>query len=145
MSNLELRSEPEMQTNTTKTIMVIDDERIVGNLIKRIMEKSGYSAIVCSSSLEALLATERTTPELIISDFNLPSYSDGVDLCLRIRQSTNKNMPVIIISGQAENEIKARQKGFEFMCKPLSKNKLLLLVESCLNGSERMYYQRGRI
>jgi DNA-binding response OmpR family regulator len=134
-----------MRAEVRKTILVIDDELIIGNLIKRIIEKNGYSAIVCTSSFEALSATENTTPELIISDFNLPCYSDGVDLCVRIRQSTNKNMPVIIISGQAENEFKARKKGFEFICKPLSKRELLLLVEACLNYSEKLYYQSRKI
>lgn len=128
-----------MHTKATKTIMVIDDEEIIGRLIKRIIEKNGYTAIVCTSSLEAISATKSTAPELIISDFNLPGYVDGVDLCLSIRQSTNRNMPVIIISGQTENEVKARNRGFEFIGKPLDKEELLLLVEGCLDYSENIY------
>ncbi len=127
-----------MQNNGKKTILVIDDEEVIGKLIKRIIGNNGYSIIVCTSSLEALTTTKNTTPELIISDFNLPCYSNGVDLCVQIQQSTNRNMPVIIISGQAENEVKAKQNGFEFICKPLDRSKLLPLVDECLTHSRHI-------
>ena len=112
--------------------MVIDDEATVGMVIKRMIEKNGYSAIVCTSSLEAISICRHTPPELIISDFNLPCFSNGVDLCLTIREATKENMPVIIISGQAENEDKARQTGFEFVRKPLKRQDFIPLLESCL-------------
>lgn len=134
-----------MQTDKTKTVLVIDDEAIVSDFIKRIIEKSGYSAIVCTSSLEALCITENTTPELIISDFNLPCCNDGVDLCLSIRQRTNRNMPVIIISGQTQNEFKARDRGFEFLGKPFNPQDLLLLVEEGLDYAENLCSAHGKI
>ncbi len=117
-----------------KTVLVIDDEAVVGHVIKRMIEKNGYDAAVCRTSLDALAAAELSPPALIISDFNLPCYSNGVDLCLAIRQQARRDIPVIIISGQAENEKKARARGFEFLRKPLDNHALLPLVDAHLRG-----------
>lgn len=122
-----------MLSKERKTILVIDDEPVIGSIIKRFIGNNGYSVLFCTSSHEAITASQNTIPELIISDFNLPCYSNGVDLCHAIRQSTEQEVPVIIISGQTKNEGKARQSGFEFIGKPLKKDKLLPLVEECLS------------
>ncbi len=113
-------------------ILVIDDEQVIGDLIKRVVENVGYSATVCQSSEDVHRAIQGKPPTLIISDFNLPGSFNGVELCLTILNSLQRQAPVIIISGQPENERVARQMGFEFMRKPLTTEKLLLLVQKCL-------------
>lgn len=122
-----------MRKNSRKTILIIDDEPTIGQIIKRLIKKDNYSIQVCTSSSEALIATKQAMPSLIISDFNLPCCSNGADLCLGIQQSTRETVPVIIISGQTDNESRARQLGFEFMGKPLRREKLLPLVEAYLS------------
>ncbi len=116
-----------------KTILVIDDEPVIGSIIKRFMGNNGYSVHFCASSEEAISASKNTVPELIISDFNLPCCSNGIDLCLKIQQSTRQHVPVIIISGENKNELNAKKRGFAFMGKPLEKEKFLPLVEECLS------------
>ena len=122
-----------MHGKQSKKILVIDDEPVVGNIIKRFMQNDDYSVLVCNSSSEAITATQNSVPELIISDFNLPCCSNGVDLCLKIQESTSQNVPVIIISGEIKNELNAKKRGFAFMGKPLEKEKFLPLVEECLS------------
>ena len=122
-----------MPSKQSKKILVIDDEPVVGNIIKRFMQNDEYSVLVCRSSDEAIEAIQHNVPELIISDFNLPCYSNGIDLCLKIQQSTRQNVPVIIISGETRNELNAKKNGFAFMGKPLEKKKLLPLVDECLS------------
>ncbi len=124
-----------MASDNVKTVLVIDDDLPIARLIKRILEKYGHTAIVCGSSFEALAAAKGTNPELIISDFNLPGYCDGVDLCTQIRALSDSNIPVIIMSGHAENKIKAWERGFQFMDKPLAPEDLLMRVEACLSYS----------
>jgi len=122
-----------VHSKQSKKILVIDDEPVVGNIIKRFMQNDDYSVLVCNSSSEAITATQNSVPELIISDFNLPCCSNGVDLCLKIQESTSQNVPVIIISGEIKNELNAKKRGFAFMGKPLEKEKFLPLVEECLS------------
>ncbi len=122
-----------MHNKENKTILVIDDEPVIGSIIKRFIGNNGYSVHFCASSEEAISASKNTVPELIISDFNLPCCSNGIDLCLKIQQSTRQNVPVIIISGENKNELNAKKIGFAFMGKPLEKAKFLPLVEECLS------------
>ncbi len=124
-----------MATLVSKPIVVVDDEESICNLVKRFVENTGYPAIVCKSAFEALAATRSVTPALIISDFNLPGTLDGVDLCLEIRRESEEEIPVIIISGETTNEMKAREQGFRFVGKPLSRSYLMSLVESCLQAA----------
>ena len=125
-----------MHNKENKTILVIDDEPVIGSIIKRFMGNNGYSVHFCASSAEAISATKNTVPELIISDFNLPCCSNGIDLCLKIQQSTSQHVPVIIISGETRNELNAKQRGFAFMGKPLQKEKFLPLIEEYLSKSD---------
>lgn len=122
-----------MVNKQSRKILVIDDEPVVGDIIKRFFQNEYYSVLVCNSSMEAITATQASVPELIISDFNLPCCSNGVDLCLEIQQSTKQEVPVIIISGETKNELNAKKKGFAFIGKPLEKKKLLPLVEEYLS------------
>ena len=118
---------------TNKKILVIDDEPVVGDIIRRFIENDEYSVLVCVSSHEAIEATQNGMPELIISDFNLPCCSNGVDLCLEIQKSTNEQVPVIIISGEIKNELSAKKRGFAFMGKPLNREKFVPLVAEYLS------------
>ncbi len=122
-----------MPNKQNKKILVIDDEPVVGDIIKRFIQNDKYSVLVCESSDEAIEATQQGVPGLIISDFNLPCCSNGVDLCLKIQKSTSEQVPVIIISGEIKNELNAKKRGFAFMGKPLDKEKLVPLVEACLS------------
>ncbi len=122
-----------MHNKENKTILVIDDEPVIGSIIKRFIGNNGYSVHFCASSEEAISASKNTVLELIISDFNLPCFSIGIDLCLKIQQSTRQNVPVIIICGENKNELNAKKIGFAFMGKPLEKAKFLPLVEECLS------------
>lgn len=127
------KTEVNVHNKENKTILVIDDEPVVGSIIKRFIGNNGYSVHFCASSEEAISVSKNTVPELIISDFNLPCCSNGIDLCLKIQQSTKQNVPVIIISGETKNELNAKKRGFAFMGKPLEKEKFLPLVDECLS------------
>lgn len=121
-----------------KSIMIVDDEPMIATLLKRIIEKKGYTATACTSPVEALTLAQTTRPGLIISDFNLPGTSDGVDLCIDIRNSIDHDVPVIIISGQSRNEKKSRQRGFEFIPKPIDQMTLLDMVDQYLQPDMRL-------
>jgi DNA-binding NtrC family response regulator len=62
----------------------------------------------------------------------LSEIENGVDLALRIRGSTNADIPVIIMSGSPQNVQKAMVNEFEFIKKPFRKRELNTLVERSL-------------
>ena len=84
----------------TEKILIVDDDKTVLDVIKRIIKKIGYSEVyLCATTIEAREFATNLVPDLIISDFDLCEMSNGVDLARCILWSTKKEIPVIIMSG----------------------------------------------
>jgi CheY-like chemotaxis protein len=69
-----------------RTVLVVDDEQVVRLVLRRFLQRSGWTVIEAESAEQALaLLNEVAMPELVICDLNLPGLS-GADLCLRIAE-----------------------------------------------------------
>ncbi|MEY3902820.1 MAG: hypothetical protein RL189_2126, partial [Pseudomonadota bacterium] len=64
----------------SKTILVVDDELVMRNAIKRIFEKDNYRVLVAKDAMELSKIIEDTRIDLILLDINLP-WVDGYELC----------------------------------------------------------------
>jgi DNA-binding response OmpR family regulator len=97
-----------------KTILVVDDELVMRNAIKRIFEKELYRVLVAKDAMELSKIIEDTKLDLVLLDINLP-WVDGYELCgLMKSHPALKNLPIAFISGnKSEEDIK---KGFEAGC-----------------------------
>lgn len=69
-------------------IMIVDDEKDINDLIKSYLLKEGFSPVTVYSGREALAALDNDKMDLIILDIMLPDI-EGIDLCLKIRNTTN--------------------------------------------------------
>lgn len=81
----------------TKTILTIDDEEVILNLLRELFENEGYAIAQASTPREALAAIAAQEPDLIITDLQLAS-SDGLTLVASIRQDL-PDIPVILLTG----------------------------------------------
>ena len=84
---------------TTKKILVVEDGKIIRQLLKRILEKDGHSIAVSFSAEEALKMSEKSQFDLIIADIKLPKM-DGIEfykLLVQIRPELKRRF--IFISG----------------------------------------------
>jgi DNA-binding response OmpR family regulator len=98
----------------TKTILVVDDELVMRNAIKRIFEKENYRVLVAKDAMELSKIIEDTRIDLILLDINLP-WVDGYELCGLLKSKPLlKDLPVAFISGnKTEDDIR---RGFEAGC-----------------------------
>lgn len=80
-----------------KTILTIDDEEVILNLLRELFENEGYGIAQASTPREALAAVAAQEPDLIITDLQLAS-SDGLTLVASIRQDL-PDIPVILLTG----------------------------------------------
>ena len=105
----------------TKTILVVDDEEIMRNALKRILEAEGYKVLLAGDGLELSKTLETTKLDMVLLDINLP-WVDGYELCRLIKgHSLLKQTPVIMCSARKTKE--EIDKGFEagaddFITKP---------------------------
>lgn len=101
-------------SSNAKTILVVDDELVMRNAIKRIFEKEKYRVLVAKDAMELSKIIEDTKLDLILLDINLP-WVDGYELCSLLKaHPTLKHLPVAFVSGnKTEEDIR---KGYEAGC-----------------------------
>jgi len=116
-----------------KKILVVDDEANVGTSLRLVLEGAGYGVVICRSAAEFRGRLLRWRADAYLLDVRLPD-GNGIDLLLALRQTDNQ-APVIMISGHgtiADAVTATRAGAFDFLEKPLSRDRLLLVLKNAL-------------
>lgn len=109
-------------------ILVVDDEPVVGDLIKNTLEIVGYQVTTTLSSVEALELVSNKHFDLIFLDLLIPEL-DGAELFRRIRQM-NKDVPVAIITGYPDSDLMRRAMAYD----PFTVIKKPFVIQDILNA-----------
>jgi len=115
----------------SKRILVLDDEPNIGSSLRLILEREGYSITLARNIAEARPAAERA--DLLLLDVRLPDGS-GIDFLKQLRERECLT-PAIMISGHgtiAEAVAATRAGAFDFLEKPLGRDKVLLSLKNAL-------------
>jgi len=119
---------------SSRSVLVVDDEPDIRNLLQEILEDEGYAVSVAESASAAQSCIDEQTPDLVLLDIWMPD-TDGISLLKTWRKSGDLQFPVIMISGHGtvETAVEATRHGaVDFIEKPVSLAKLLLNVEKAL-------------
>lgn len=119
-------------------ILVVDDERDIRELVKEILEDEGYEVAIAHNGQEARRARRVRRPDLILLDVWMPDI-DGISLLKEWSEEGELGSPVIMISGHGtvETAVEATRLGaYDFIEKPLSLAKLLLIVRRALEADK---------
>ncbi len=115
-----------------KTVLVVDDDLLMTQLIEEILTIHHYRVLVVHDGLEAIQQTNQHHVDLILMDLRMPYFS-GLWFCDAFKRRKNtKNIPIVIISGllDEENTQKARLVGAAAtMKKPFTTEEILEVVE----------------
>ena len=117
-----------------KTILIVDDEESIRQSLGGVLNDEGYEVLAAASGEEALRMIDDEIPSLVLLDIWLPGM-DGIEVLTRIR-SEYPQVRVIVMSGHGtiETAVKATKLGaFDFIEKPLSLDKVILLVSHALD------------
>lgn len=123
-------------------ILVVDDERLIRNVIREYLENEKYEVLEAENGFDALRVLETNRVDLIILDIMMPRM-DGFETLKEIRKT--KDTPVIMLSAMKEEEDKLS--GFnlgvdDYITKPFSPKELVARVKVHLkrtNGKENAY------
>jgi len=80
-------------------ILVVDGDPECRRLIARLLERAGYSSSEAATGEEALEATLRQRPALVILDVHLPGVS-GYEVCRALRERFGEMLPIVFVSGE---------------------------------------------
>lgn len=116
-------------------ILIIDDDKVTRRLIKEILVRAGYAPYEAGSGEEGLALVKTETPEVVITDYQMPGMN-GLQTLAEIRKF-DPNLPVIVLTGFGDIEltIKAIQLGaFDFIEKPINAPHLKTVVQHAVNS-----------
>jgi len=120
-------------------ILFIDDEDILADMGKTMLERLGYHVTVRQSSLEALEIFQNQPDQfdVVISDQTMPGMT-GVDLAQRMLQ-IRPDIPIILCTGYSSTISEKKAKSFgirEFALKPVQKKDIAMLIRKVLDGNQ---------
>jgi DNA-binding response OmpR family regulator len=116
-----------------RSILIIEDDKILRRELGALLEKHGYSVIVTEDFEHALEFALEQNPHLILLDLNLPYY-DGHYLCREIRRRSK--IPIIVVTGNDSemDELLSLNLGADhFVTKPYNTRILLAKIAALLN------------
>jgi signal transduction histidine kinase/CheY-like chemotaxis protein len=118
------------------TILVVEDERKIRDLVRSYLERDGHQVITTGSGAEAIALAESAGPDLLVLDLRLPDVP-GEDVAREIR--TTSRVPILMLTARSAGE--DRIHGFElgaddYVTKPFSPRELVLRVQAILRRSQ---------
>ncbi|EGJ49219.1 response regulator [Desulfocurvibacter africanus] len=136
-----------------ETILIVEDDEDILQLIKFNVESAGYDAITASDGLEALNKARRHMPDLILLDLMLPGM-DGFEVCKELKRgSETGRIPILMLTARGEevDRIVGLELGADdYVVKPFSPREIILRVRAVLRrnkGEEdvRQSWRRERL
>lgn len=117
-------------------ILVIDDEKNILESIKMVLDYENYQVETSCTGLDGLELFKTMNPDIVLLDVKMPGF-DGIEV-LKNLKNINKLSEIIMISGHSgiQEALEAARLGaFDFLEKPISREKLLLTVR---NAAEKV-------
>ncbi len=119
------------------SILLIDDEEIMREVIVRLLQGQGYDVTVAGSGEEGLEKLEEKEVDLVLLDLMLPGMGGMVALEELVRRSPDTVVVMITAYASIENAVKATKVGaFDFVTKPFKNDELLLVIKNGLEHRE---------
>lgn len=123
---------------TNNTILVVDDEIGIRELLSEILRDEGYRVALAENAEQARIWRSQTRPELVLLDIWMPD-TDGITLLKDWASNGMLTMPVIMMSGHGtiDTAVEATRIGaFGYLEKPIPLQKLLSTVSKALRGGQ---------
>jgi two-component system sensor histidine kinase/response regulator len=120
---------------SSETILVVDDQPINVQLLKRKLERVGLQVTTASNGLEALEQVRSHKPDLILLDLMMPDM-DGIEVCQRLQASSDtRSIPVIFVTARTTKESKLEGLSVgavDFITKPIDLDETVARVQTQL-------------
>ncbi|MFO0983243.1 MAG: response regulator [Planctomycetota bacterium] len=119
-------------------ILLVEDDALTAEVLRRVLEKAGYSVELRKEGNEGLRAARSLKPALILLDFMLPNL-DGLKVCKFLKcDAATRGIPVMMLSAAADQELQAAARSAgadDFLPKPVDMKLLMEHVRNLLKPS----------
>ena len=118
------------------TIVVVDDEANIADLVELYLRREGYRVLQAASGAAAIEAVRNHRPRLVILDVGLPDI-DGLEVCRRLR--ADAPIPVIFLTArdsEVDRILGLEMGADDYVTKPFSPRELVARVKAVLRRAE---------
>jgi DNA-binding response OmpR family regulator len=120
---------------TKGTILVIDDQKELADLIRRSLEQEGFDVILAPDGVSGLKIATEHRPDLVVLDLTMPDI-DGLEVCQRLKgDPRHARIPVLVLSARASaaDRILGLELGADdYLVKPFVPRELVARVKAVL-------------
>jgi two-component system cell cycle response regulator len=128
-----------VQPAPTRRILVVEDDAVLSNVLRELLEEHGYQVDTVGNGAEAVRAAHETPPALLLLDLGLPDQ-DGMSVAGELAcDRRTAEIPVLLLSGQEDLAARVRtQRDLpgDFLRKPYRAEELLTRIERCLADAD---------
>lgn len=118
-----------------KTILVVDDEKDLLDLIEYNLKKEGFNVLKAENGEEGIAVAKANKPDLVLLDIMMPKM-DGLEAVQLMRKDDDlKNTPIIFLTARSDEktEVEGLNKGGDdYITKPISTTKLISRIKAVL-------------
>jgi two-component system nitrogen regulation response regulator NtrX len=134
------RTAPVTNGATGPTVLVIDDEPHVRDVLRDVLSEERYAVKTARSGVAGLTAIEVDVPDAVLLDITMPGFIDGVGTLRGIKR-VHPDLPVIMVTGNADEELAKttlHEGAFDYLMKPFDLSRLAEVLSNALLFSGRM-------
>ena len=136
-----------MDNHLRRSVLVVDDEPTIAEVVARYLERAGYGATIASDGLSAIEAAGRNRPDLVVLDLMLPGLG-GLEVMRRLRDQRRDRIAVILLTAKGEESDRVtglRLGADDYMVKPFSPAELVARVDAVLRRIDTPQSQQAPI
>jgi DNA-binding response OmpR family regulator len=123
-----------METHARGSVLVVDDEPTIAEVVSRYLERAGYRTQVAADGVEALAAVASDRPDLVVLDLMLPGI-DGLEVMRRMREQGSDRIATILLTAKGDESdrvVGLRLGADDYVVKPFSPAELVARVDAVL-------------
>jgi DNA-binding response OmpR family regulator len=115
------------------TILVVEDDHNISDLVGMYLRREGYRVLQADDAEAGLAALEREKPRLVILDIGLPGELDGLELCRRVRKTSDVGVIILTARDDEIDRVIGLELGADdYVTKPFSPRELVARVKAIL-------------
>jgi two-component system alkaline phosphatase synthesis response regulator PhoP len=132
-----------------QTILIVDDEPQIVELVSDYLKQAGYRALTARDGQTALTLARHERPDLIVLDLMLPGGMDGLEVCRRLRRDpVSADVPIIMLTARTEETdrlIGLELGADDYVTKPFSPREVVARVRAVLRRARGSVQPSGVI
>lgn len=122
-----------MMAEHIPSVLVVDDEKEIREILSRILEKEGFKVITTPDGQHAMEEICFDTPDVVLMDVHMPGL-DGMEVLKKIKAIDN-NLPIVLVTAYANTHqaVEAIKEGaYDYLAKPFDNNEVVQITRRAL-------------